>query len=52
MYTRNPEYTTTNRPKPNDAEKNTTAIKSNTTVIIINTEQKKHIRKKNKPRDI
>jgi hypothetical protein len=50
MYTRNPIYTITNRPNLKEAERNTTAIKSNTT--IINAEQKKYIRKKNKPRDI
>jgi hypothetical protein len=50
MYTRNPIYTTTNRPNLKDAEKNTTAIKSN--IAIINVQQKKHIRKKNKSRDI
>jgi hypothetical protein len=50
MYTRNSIYTNTNRPNLKDAKKNTTPIKSNT--AIINAEQKKHIRKKNNPRDI
>jgi hypothetical protein len=50
MYTKAPIYANTNRPNIKDAEKNTTAIKSNTT--IINAEHKKHIRKKNNPRDI